>query len=515
MSDEIPISAVTPSSLETSHSIRGVITLVWPYSRSTHTCAILLAAKDFRLRTKRGQVRVTFSGEAAKAIVESKAGISDSIVLSLRGAKWQERLIIRTPGSSIDGELAYDGDLNLQVIQSNGVTRDISIAAARPEVGEKDAADKEDVTTHAKGNIVPQTPVHSHQPRKHTFESPAFLHNLQSNKSLSHDPFFDAEDLDQPRKRFRISFGDVREWHYARSDASSVDEELSSQGDGADLQGNRTVLLPGVFGPTTTTTTTESTAHRPIVQPSPLVAEGSLPRATSPTTTLPQSHMQDTSQAAYHDETQKQAPSTPALHSDSAAALPLPPPSQNTWSTTQSTTWDASLTVQPVQEEEGEASTSTVDRVQQGDVITAQSELVENHQYTTQAGGNPSTTPPQPTHDGALSLQDTDLDLGSHGTGLVPGTRYESDISHDAYRRAQSHDNTLSSLFGFSTHYTISEEPARAVKVLGGHGRTLSDFEVAESHAMEQLLPAEGQSANDSDAAALLNPAVEGMIMPP
>jgi hypothetical protein len=114
----IPIPQLTPLiANRSSRSVRGIITLVWPYSSSTKTVALLLAEPDFRLRRTRGQVRTQFTGSIARTIAKSGIGSGDEVVLSLEGAEFTqtEENAIGTPGRGVDFELRYTRRLVLKV----------------------------------------------------------------------------------------------------------------------------------------------------------------------------------------------------------------------------------------------------------------------------------------------------------------------------------------------------------------------------------------------------------------
>jgi hypothetical protein len=115
--ERLPIAELTPGlpGLQ-SKQVKAVVSLIWPFSSSTRLCALLLVEPDFRLRRKKGQVRVRFSGPSAKAIGQSGIGIGDEVLLGLRGAQFvQEEAEISTPGKSIDWELSYSRTLVAQV----------------------------------------------------------------------------------------------------------------------------------------------------------------------------------------------------------------------------------------------------------------------------------------------------------------------------------------------------------------------------------------------------------------
>lgn len=115
--ETIPVSHLKPSLLyPETRCIRAMVTLIWPYSSSTQTLALLLAEPDFRLRNRRGQVRVLFQGASAAALARTKIGSGDEFMLHLEGVQWIEADPgITTPGRSVDTELLFKRRLVCQV----------------------------------------------------------------------------------------------------------------------------------------------------------------------------------------------------------------------------------------------------------------------------------------------------------------------------------------------------------------------------------------------------------------
>lgn len=113
----VPISNLDFSkALDGATGINAVVTLIWPYSSSNNKLALLCAESDFRLRRNKGQVRVQFEKDAARAVATTGVGIGDSISLSLAGARWtQDEHAAQTPGKSVDGELLFSTQLRLRV----------------------------------------------------------------------------------------------------------------------------------------------------------------------------------------------------------------------------------------------------------------------------------------------------------------------------------------------------------------------------------------------------------------
>jgi len=114
----IPIASLDPSAQETFKdiSIKAIVTLIWPYSSSTQSAAFLVAESDFRLRRRKGQVRIRLKGAVARAVGKSGIGIGDAIHLGLESAQWvTDAWTVETPGRSVDGELLFETKITLQV----------------------------------------------------------------------------------------------------------------------------------------------------------------------------------------------------------------------------------------------------------------------------------------------------------------------------------------------------------------------------------------------------------------
>lgn len=113
----IPIAQLTPLlPASASRSVKAVVTLTWPYSSRTGSIAFLLAEPDFRLRRTRGQVRVQFSGPAAKVIDKSGIASGHEVILCLDGVEFIEAEAPNaTPGRGVEFELKFTKRLLMQV----------------------------------------------------------------------------------------------------------------------------------------------------------------------------------------------------------------------------------------------------------------------------------------------------------------------------------------------------------------------------------------------------------------
>ena len=113
------ISDLSPDLQELpTRAVRGVVTITWPYNSVKNSFAFILAEPDFRLRRNKGQVRVNFTGPAAKTVGECGLGGNDEICLSLEGADWvpeETKKRQSLPGAGIDWQLKFSHKLTLQV----------------------------------------------------------------------------------------------------------------------------------------------------------------------------------------------------------------------------------------------------------------------------------------------------------------------------------------------------------------------------------------------------------------
>ncbi|KAK4565757.1 hypothetical protein LTR86_003606 [Recurvomyces mirabilis] len=244
----IPIQSLSlDSAPDEGTSIRGIVTLSWPYSSSTRQCALLIADPDFRLRAKKGQVRVRFTAASAEAIAKAHIGVGDEVVLQLQGAKWARDIeVTRTPGRSVDGELLYRNKLGLTLAKADGNV-EIDINATTPAR-----------VTEQPENVIAATPLPRNvQTIRSSFDgsldspplysSPAFVQRQRWSSSTflgsAYDPFFDADlDGEQPAKRQRTSFGTIGQWRYAErspTPETSLSDVLVS---GEVISGNDEVL---------------------------------------------------------------------------------------------------------------------------------------------------------------------------------------------------------------------------------------------------------------------------------
>lgn len=225
----VRIHTLDPATAPPAHaSIRGIITLSWPYSSSTRRCALLIADPDFRLRHRKGQVRIQFTGACAEAVAKSRVGIGDEVLLQLDGARWgQDTEATRTPGKSVEGELMFGRKLNLTV---SGVEGDVEINV--------------DMDTLPKcpemiSNAVQETPLPkevqslrssldgSRAGSPPLYSSPAFAKRLRLSGEYmpgsAFDPFADGFVAGLSTAKLRRSFGETKQWRYAEKTPSPTE----------------------------------------------------------------------------------------------------------------------------------------------------------------------------------------------------------------------------------------------------------------------------------------------------
>ncbi|KAK0821951.1 hypothetical protein LTR75_000085 [Friedmanniomyces endolithicus] len=224
----VPIQSLTPDTVPPPNaSIRGIVTLSWPYSSSTQQCALLLADPDFRLRKQKGQVRIRFTGDAAAAVARAHLGIGDEVELRLQGASWVDAVdVTGTPGRSVDGELSFGRHVELTIKRPAG---DVIVNVDMPTAPLSSGWDKPapDATPPPAASRYPRSSFSGGIASVQIYSSPAFnkRSRLSGNSFLdsNYDPFqsFNVED-EQPRKKLRLSFGGVENWRYSGEVPSPV-----------------------------------------------------------------------------------------------------------------------------------------------------------------------------------------------------------------------------------------------------------------------------------------------------
>ncbi|KAM0698940.1 hypothetical protein Q7P36_000984 [Cladosporium allicinum] len=216
MSTTIPIQDLDISiSPPDSRRIHAVVTLLWPYSSSTRQCALLLSERDFRLRARGGQIRVKFSGPAARAVADGRPGIGDEVVLELGSGEWAKDeggVPVRVPGKSV-GELQFGRGVSLK-LKKNGA-QDLQVSVAEDAVDEIEEPEPPQVqaTPRQKSNF--RASFGGSPGSAAIYSSPAYMRKAAKYSYLDgisrlFEDEWDNQDL--PRKKARTSIGDVKSW---------------------------------------------------------------------------------------------------------------------------------------------------------------------------------------------------------------------------------------------------------------------------------------------------------------
>ncbi len=133
--DPVSIADLSPVPANSSSHILANVALVWPYSSSTGTLALLLADPDIRARKARGQVKVVFRDGSAREVARTKVGIGDTIRLALVGCEWEETgETVSTPGKKIDWDLEFKSRVIIQVSRDDAVIASLNYTAPEDDI---------------------------------------------------------------------------------------------------------------------------------------------------------------------------------------------------------------------------------------------------------------------------------------------------------------------------------------------------------------------------------------------
>ncbi|SLM37841.1 Telomeric single stranded DNA binding POT1/Cdc13 [Lasallia pustulata] len=235
----VPISELQPSVNTNNRCIRGVVTLIWPYSSSKGSLSLLLAEPDFRLRRQRGQIRLTFIGSSAKLVARSGVSSGDGLVLSLDAVQWaKDETTSSTPGKGSEWELRFGerAILRIEPESKTPVFLNIDHPALSPEPQVQSSTPPRSPTA----SEPPWIPNHRAEGRvdSHVWSSPAFLKRsrLSSASYLNsiYDPFLEEDGYLEGRSRKRTKFGrESGQWRYAERTPSPDRESEAEEVHGA------------------------------------------------------------------------------------------------------------------------------------------------------------------------------------------------------------------------------------------------------------------------------------------
>ncbi|KAL8840816.1 MAG: hypothetical protein Q9176_003663 [Flavoplaca citrina] len=224
-SDHIAIALLDPSATGSGRKVRGIVTLIWPYSVSNQAFSILLAEPDFRLRRQRGQVRVQFRGSSAKALARCDVQSGDLVDLTLSHAQWEkEESTSGTPGRGIEWELRFGEKVVLQIQREDQepIELDIDHPAPSPERRPRSPPPLDPSITQA----LPSTPL-AFPPvlsRLQAWSTPVFLKRdrLSSISYFGSDynPF-DEDDFRDNNRRKKTKYGRAsNQWRFTEQESS-------------------------------------------------------------------------------------------------------------------------------------------------------------------------------------------------------------------------------------------------------------------------------------------------------
>ncbi|RYP51354.1 hypothetical protein DL768_003282 [Monosporascus sp. mg162] len=262
LSRQTPISALTPDiSDPASRVVRGIVTVTWPYNSVKNTFAFILAEPDYRLRRKRGQIRVNFTGSAARALGECGLGGNDEVYLSLDGAEWEPENAKRrqsVPGAGVDWKLRFCEKLLLQAhLGETGQVKVINIDHPVPIEPDQPIEESPAETSRLRNSPSPPFDVSALTPAKNNrltklndeFASPAFLKRARlSYGSLFEDGYdiFEDDGGVRGRGRKRSRFGRKSDaWRYTTQSPSPEHPAASQSESEAEEEGHmRSPLRP-------------------------------------------------------------------------------------------------------------------------------------------------------------------------------------------------------------------------------------------------------------------------------
>ncbi|KAL2760670.1 hypothetical protein ACRALDRAFT_2050861 [Sodiomyces alcalophilus JCM 7366] len=224
-----------------SRVIRGAITITWPFSSYRNVAAFVLAEIDFKLRRDKGQVRVEFSGPAAKAIADAGLNSGDEITLSLNGVEWADK----DPRAPLSGEqLDWQLKFHIDVSDSDPPALpepEPTPAPPTPASDPKDTTPLPETTAATNGDFLSVGLTPAKRPANDTllesseYASPAFLKRARVSYGSLFEGGMDTFEEDmagtgRERKRPRFSTS----WRYTSRSPSPSPERPSTR-DGGDV----------------------------------------------------------------------------------------------------------------------------------------------------------------------------------------------------------------------------------------------------------------------------------------
>ncbi|KAI3321810.1 hypothetical protein HD806DRAFT_502012 [Xylariaceae sp. AK1471] len=230
-------------------AVRGVVTITWPYNSVKGTFAFNLAEPDFRLRRNKGQVRIDFTGRAAKATGGCGLGSNDEVLLSLEGAAWEAAEANKRqslPGADLGWRLVFSEKLSLKILRAEtGDTVVVTVDEQTPSEREtvpNPTSTQPFTVTKSPSSPTPLSPIHITSPFREIrarklddgeLTSPAFIKRARMSYGSLFEGDFDILEDDGGVKgmgRKRTRFGrDSSAWRYT-SQSPSPEPAATSPG---------------------------------------------------------------------------------------------------------------------------------------------------------------------------------------------------------------------------------------------------------------------------------------------
>ncbi|KAI1753543.1 hypothetical protein F4782DRAFT_496786 [Xylaria castorea] len=230
----VPIAELSPDLPEpTTTAVGGVVTITWPYNKVKGTFAFSLAEPNFRLRRNKGQVRIEFTGRAAKVVGDCGLGSNDEVLLSLAGAAWETDVSNKRrslPGADLGWRLIFSESLLLKIKRAETSETDLIVVDEQPnqhETAPDPTPIQSSTMTESPSPPAPFSPIHIISPVREIsrkrfndseFDSPAFVKRARmSYGSLFEDGFdiFQENSGAEGQRRKRTKFGrDSNAWRY-------------------------------------------------------------------------------------------------------------------------------------------------------------------------------------------------------------------------------------------------------------------------------------------------------------
>ncbi|KAK3296902.1 uncharacterized protein B0H64DRAFT_423265 [Chaetomium fimeti] len=225
-----PIAQLNPDlPNQASRSVRGEVTITWPYNSVTKKLAFLIAEPDVRLRRAKGQIRIELHGPSAKAASESGLGASDELLFSLAGAEWSKDASPgRIPGARVEWQLQFNQKLALQVkFGETGEIKHINIDGPTAEQPDDLMTEAPRIATPEPEPTLPEIPTTVRKISEFTaneYHSPAFVKRARLSYGALFEGGFDIFEEDggvKGRGRKRTRFGrDSSAWRYSSQSPS-------------------------------------------------------------------------------------------------------------------------------------------------------------------------------------------------------------------------------------------------------------------------------------------------------